>query len=50
MSFLASVLRTAYRLVGAKKAFALPEEEHVSPAAKRFITYALDRLPELDVL
>ena len=29
---------------------ALPEEEHVSPAAKRFITYALDRLPELDVL
>ena len=26
MSFLASVLRTAYRLVGAKKAFALPEE------------------------
>lgn len=24
---------------------ALPEEEHVSPAAKRFITYALDRLP-----
>ena len=29
---------------------ALPEEEHVSPAAKRFITYALDRLPGLDVL
>ena len=29
---------------------ALPEEEHVSPAAKRFITYALNRLPELDVL
>ena len=29
---------------------ALPAEEHVSPAAKRFITYALNRLPELDVL
>lgn len=26
MSFLASALRTAYRLVGAKKAFALPED------------------------
>ena len=34
----------------AKGGIALPEEEHVSPAAKRFITYALDRLPELDVL
>ena len=35
MSFLASVLRTAYRLVGAKKAFALPEEELLKEIEKQ---------------
>ena len=35
MSFLASALRTAYRLVGAKKACALPEEELLKEIEKQ---------------
>ena len=40
MSVFASLLRTAYRVSGAKKAFALPEDKIVPVIESRIITAA----------